>query len=137
MFGSQSAFFYEYIAGIQSPSATDTAGGYDVVLSPQPHSIDLEVLSGCAAYQQFMQGTVSVSWQSTFPGMYVLNVSVPPSMTALTRLYTAKGPGAVLEGGQPLDTTIQGIMGVSDSAASHVEVRHGSGHYSFTVQYGV
>ena len=113
-------------------------GSNDVVITPQPHL--LTALTDCEASQQFERGVVSVSWHKmTQDGGYMLNVSIPPGVTALTRLYTGTA-FAVHEGAHltPLTIATAGVVDVRvvvDPTTRRVtEVRHGSGRYSFVLK---
>jgi alpha-L-rhamnosidase len=94
MFGDISAWFYQYLAGIQ---IDPTKPGFkQIVIRPRP----IGDLTWVRAQTQSPYGLVASSWQKTKDGL-TLKVTVPVNATATVYVPLHRGLDAIAENGQP------------------------------------
>ena len=93
MFGDISAWFYQYLAGIQVDPAQP--GFKHIIIHPRPAGD----LTWVKATTETMYGVVRSAWKKTDAAMQ-LDVTVPPNTSATVYVPTSKAD-AVQESGQP------------------------------------
>jgi alpha-L-rhamnosidase len=138
MFGSVSEYFYQYLAGVRSPTnGTGTTKGYKHIhLQPcMPDS-----LQSAKATLHTMSGTVRSSWEKQTDGSYVYEVSVPANTTASFVLPVAdSGKVKVTESGKVVwenGAFVSGAPGMKKIDASKKSLCGSleSGNYKFIIQ---
>ena len=123
MMGSIDAWFYKYIAGIQSDEKNPAYSTF--VVKPQL----LDSLDSAKARIETLRGTISTECEKR-TGKYLLNVQVPFNTSALVYIPAAKND-KVTERGIPINRVNElECLGFSEG---NQLVKVGSGNYSFEV----
>ncbi len=123
MMGHLQGWFYEHLAGIRPGDD----GGREIEIAPY----FAPELQWVRAHRETAYGKVSSAWERTAEGDLLLTVTVPVGSSATVRL-----PGTItqlLEGEKPLKAGKKGIVSLREKE-NEVEVKIGSGVYSFRVQ---
>ena len=124
MFGSVSAWFFRWLAGIQ---AAEDAIGFDrIAIRPQVVS-DLEWVK-CS--HESIRGTIVSNWSSNSTGTEH-EIVIPPNTIAIIELPAAQG-ATVTEGGKAINQ-VEGIKVLPRQSMDTVRMKALSGHYSFSV----
>lgn len=119
--GTFEDWLYQYVAGIQLPSAS-TAFDH-VTIAPSPMIVSSGGLSSASAWTLTPFGNLSVEWTYTANQGFKLNAGVPVGVVAQVVL-PALG-GTVMESGKE----VEGVERVDNE----VRVTVSSGSYSFVV----
>jgi alpha-L-rhamnosidase len=111
MFGDISAWFYQYLAGIQPDIGRP--GFQHAVIRPMPPA-DLQWVR---AHTETPYGTIRSSWKREGDGTLNLEITIPANATATLHI-PAKDPAQVTEGGKPAPES-QGLkpLGTRDGCA--------------------
>ena len=123
MMGSIDAWFYKYIAGIQSDEKHPAFSVF--VIKPQL----LDSLGSAKAKIETLRGTISTEWKKS-PGKFLLNIEVPFNTIAKVYIPAAIGD-RMIESGVPIDQVKElETLGYSEGKRL---VKVGSGNYRFEV----
>jgi len=121
MFGDVSAWFYEYLAGIQLDP--DVPGYAKFSIRPNP----VDDLAWVKAERETMHGLIRVSWRKSAQE-FVLEATVPPNTTA-TIYVPARSARDVTEDGKPL-AEAKGLKVIAEKDG-RVSLEAASGSYRF------
>ena len=126
MFGSVSAWFQEWLAGIRPDPE---AAGFDrIIIRPQP----VGGLTWAKGRQRTVRGEIRSEWRID-GGRFILDVAVPAGATAVVYVPGADA-AAVREGGKDAAAAEGVRFSRTEAGASVYEI--GSGRYEFTSPFG-
>jgi alpha-L-rhamnosidase len=123
MFGSISAWFFRWLAGIQP--AGDAVGFDRIAIRPQV----VPGLEWVTCSHRSIRGLVVSNW-SVAPGRSQFEIVIPPDAKALVELPARPGD-ALSEGGRPV-SEVEDIKMLPPDPATY-RLRVGSGRYRFTI----
>jgi alpha-L-rhamnosidase len=122
MMGSIDAWFYRYIAGIQSDEKNAAFSSF--IVKPQL----LDSLGSAKSRIETMRGTISSEWKND-NGQFTLKIGVPFNTTAIVYIPTKENK-EITEGGIPI-SQVEGIENLGYKNDAYLIKVH-SGNYVFT-----